>query len=202
MDLLFYSFRLLLFQVSGPFFSPVLVSFAIPRTKAPAREHGASEKWDVRVRLDARKKFFTERVLSYWNRLSKEAVGSIYLKPGWMGLWATWSGGWDTCPGGEFETRLSLRSFLTQIILWFCDSVKCLYVAASTHRDTHTSLFSVALCSDSLPCSSCFGVVIGFCTLQMSFVQNFFTKADNTVVVLLILNWPELLISHHLGISE
>lgn len=201
MDLLFYSFRLLLFQVSGPFFSPVLVSFAIPRTKAPAREHGASEKWDVRVRLDARKKFFTERVLSYWNRLSKEAVGSIYLKPGWMGLWATWSGGWDTCPGGEFETRLSLRSFLTQIILWFCDSVKCLYVAASTHRDTHifvvcsTLQWFLAL-QFLLWCSNW--------VLHITNVlcANFFTKADNTVVVLLILNWPELLISHHLGISE
>lgn len=71
---------MLLFQVFGLFFSPVLVSFAIPRTQAPEREHGASEKLDVKFILDVRKRFFTVRVLSHWNRFSKEVVGSIYLK--------------------------------------------------------------------------------------------------------------------------
>lgn len=71
---------MLLFQESAPFSSPVLVSFAIPRTQASARENGASDKLDVRFRLDVRKMFFTVRVLSHWNRLSKEVMGPIYLK--------------------------------------------------------------------------------------------------------------------------
>ena len=55
-------------------------------------------------RLGARGKFFTERVVRCWNRLSKEAVDAPSLgcsRPGWMGPWAAWSsikcGGWWPC---------------------------------------------------------------------------------------------------------
>ena len=46
--------------------------------------------------MDIRKKFFTQRVVTYWNRLPKEAVDapSLETKPVWMWLWAAWSAGW------------------------------------------------------------------------------------------------------------
>ena len=48
-------------------------------------------------RLDIRRKIFTQRVVTHWNRLSKEAVDAPswrHSRPGWMWLWAAWSGGW------------------------------------------------------------------------------------------------------------
>ena len=55
-----------------------------------------------RFRLDIRRKFFTKRVVTHWNRLPKGAVDAPSLpwrhsRPGWMWLWAAWSGGWRPC---------------------------------------------------------------------------------------------------------
>jgi len=52
-----------------------------------------------RFRLDSRKKFFTVSVVKHWKRLPSEAVDAPpwkHSRPGWMGLWATWSRG--RCP--------------------------------------------------------------------------------------------------------
>ena len=51
-----------------------------------------------KFRIDVRRKFFTQRVVTHWNRLPKEAVDAPSLwrhsMPGWMWLWAAWSAGW------------------------------------------------------------------------------------------------------------
>ena len=42
-----------------------------------------------------------------------------HSRPGWMWLWAAWSGGWRPCTEQGVETRRSLWSFSTQAILSF-----------------------------------------------------------------------------------
>ena len=52
-------------------------------------------KWGL-VPCVLRKKFFTPRVVTHWSRVPKEVVDAPSLeafKPGWMWLWAAWSGG-------------------------------------------------------------------------------------------------------------
>ena len=53
-----------------------------------------------RFRLDIRKKFFTQKVLTHWNRLPKRLWMPHpwrHSRPGWMWLWAAWSAGWRPC---------------------------------------------------------------------------------------------------------
>jgi len=42
-----------------------------------------------------------------------------HSRPGLMWLWAAWSSGWWPCTWQGVETRWSLWSFSTQVILWF-----------------------------------------------------------------------------------
>jgi len=55
----------------------------------------------VRFRLDIRRKFLTQRVVTHWNRLPKEAVDAPSLEAiqgqVWMWLWAAWSSSWQLC---------------------------------------------------------------------------------------------------------
>ena len=50
-----------------------------------------------RLRLDIRRKFFTQRVVTHWDRLAKEVVDAPSLEAFKARLdvgWAAWSGGW------------------------------------------------------------------------------------------------------------
>jgi len=49
-----------------------------------------------RFRLDLRKKFFTQRVVRHWHRLSREAVDVLSLEVFTAGMEVTWSSG--RCP--------------------------------------------------------------------------------------------------------
>ena len=52
-----------------------------------------------RFRIDIMRKFFTQRVVTHWNRLPKEAVDAPSLEAfkARLRLWAAWYGGWRCC---------------------------------------------------------------------------------------------------------
>ena len=59
-----------------------------------------SDRTRGRFRLDIRRKFFTQRVVTHWNRLPKEVVDAPLLEafqPGWMWLLAALSSVWWPC---------------------------------------------------------------------------------------------------------
>ena len=53
-----------------------------------------------------------------------------HKRPGWMWLWAAWSGGWRPCTWQGVETGWSLWSFSTQAILWFYDCMTIIFQKA------------------------------------------------------------------------
>ena len=72
------------------------------------------------------KKFFILSVVRHRNRLPTgypvDAPPWKCSRPGWMGLWATWSSGRCPCPQQGVGTRWSLRFLPTQTILWFYEN--------------------------------------------------------------------------------
>ena len=66
-----------------------------------------------KFRLDIRRKFFTQRVMTHWNMLPKEVV----YAPSLEALKARLDG-WKPCPEHRVGTRWSLWSLLTWAGLW------------------------------------------------------------------------------------
>ena len=77
----------------------------------------------------ARKKFFPVKVRGPWHKLLRAAVAA----PGPLGVFQDRLDGatWVSLPMAGSETKWSLQSFPTQIILRFCESLAS---AGNTHR--------------------------------------------------------------------
>jgi len=78
--------------------------------------------------LITRRKFLTQIMVRSWHC----CPGKLWMphpqrcsRPGWMGLWASWTGGWQPAHDSGLEARWYLRSLPTHAILWFYDSSAC-----------------------------------------------------------------------------
>jgi len=86
-----------------------------------AKRNGFKLK-EGRFRSNVRRKLFTQRAVRPWHCCPEKLwVPHPWRcsRPGWMGPWAAWAGGWQSAYGSGIGMRRSLRELQTQAILRF-----------------------------------------------------------------------------------